>query len=91
MRVIKVGERNEIVIPDDVREELGVEPGDFVRVEFLPVGDDVDEDVPLSPEDAAELRQAQDDVRAGRVYGPFDTAAAAIAHLRKSPPAQRSE
>ncbi len=85
MPVIKIGEHNEVVIPKKVRDELGVEPGDLVQVDFRAMVDVLYDNEPLSAEDQAGLREAQEDVKAGRTYGPFDSAKEAIKHLKVEP------
>lgn len=86
MPVIKIGTHNEVVIPKDIREELGVKPGDLVQATFQPVPDLPYADEPLGAKDKAGLREAQDDVKAGRTYGPFDNVKDAIRHLKTKPP-----
>lgn len=85
MPVIKIGEHNEVVIPKKVRDELGVEPGDLVQVDFRAMADVLYDSEPLSAEDRAGLREAQEDVKAGRTYGPFHSAKEAIERLKVKP------
>ena len=81
MPVVKVGENFETVIPQHLRDELGVKPGDMVQVKWEPVVDVPYTDEVLSAEDQAGLREAQEDVTAGRVSGPFKSAEEVQAHL----------
>lgn len=86
MPVVKIGSDNKVSVPKEVLERLGVKPGDFVQAEFERVEDVPYTDEVLGPEARAALREAQEDVKAGRVHGPFDSAEEAIAHLRATPP-----
>ena len=85
-QVTKVGPKYQVTIPKQVREELGLKVGDLVQAR---VGKDhtiimerkrlVDYD----PELERDLAQAEADIKAGRVYGPFDTAQETMAALQK--------
>lgn len=86
MPVIRVGDHNEVVIPKDIRDELGVKPGDMVQVKFERVEDFPYTDEPLGPEARKALEEGLKDLEEGRTYGPFETAAELIKHLRSSPP-----
>lgn len=81
MAVIKIGEHNEVVVPKDVRERLGVKPGDFVKVTFESVETVPYTDEELGPETRESLRQAEEDLKAGRVTGPYRTAEEVQAYL----------
>lgn len=86
MPVIKIGEHNEVVIPKDVRDQLGVKPGDLVQATFQPVVDVPYTDESLGPEARASLEAGLKDVEEGRTYGPFDSAQDLIKHLKTTPP-----
>lgn len=81
MPVVKVGKDNKVVIPKEVRERLGLKPGDFVQAKFERVVEVPYTDEPLGPKARAALREAQKDIEAGRVSGPFKTAEEVQAHL----------
>jgi AbrB family looped-hinge helix DNA binding protein len=84
MSLVKVGSKNQVIIPKKVRDELGIEPGDYVEISFeknravitrKKLIDDIPyTDEPLGPESQAGLKEALEDVAAGRVSGPYKTA-----------------
>ena len=65
--IVKIGLSRQIAIPKKLHDELGLSPGDFLRVEVE--GDRLI----LIPQTLIERRLAEgfDDVRQGRVKGPF--------------------
>ena len=73
MPVVKVGTHNEVIIPQDVCEQLGVKPGDLVQVTFQPVADVPYTDEPLGPEAAASIEAGLKDIESGRVGPPLRT------------------
>ncbi|MCG3197893.1 MAG: AbrB/MazE/SpoVT family DNA-binding domain-containing protein [Candidatus Omnitrophica bacterium] len=91
MPVVKVGSRNEVVIPKTIRDRLGIETGDYVEVALrrdkavITRKTDLDTfsitDEPIGPKMRAGIRQGLEDVAEGRVSGPFKTAAEIQRHL----------
>jgi AbrB family looped-hinge helix DNA binding protein len=77
---VKIGISRQIVIPKKVYDQLRLTPGDYLEVEL-----DGDKLV-LTPKELVEKRLAEglEDIKKGRVHGPFSTAKEAIQHLRKS-------
>ena len=83
MPLVKVGPKHQVVIPKEVREKLGVAPGDYVEVAFKRnrvvierkkiVDDFPYTDEPLGPKMAASLREALEVVREGKVSKPLRT------------------
>lgn len=81
--VRKADASGNLVIPPSVRRRAGIKPGD--RLEFeaelgvitirkKKTSDDDEEDTPDQKRIIMErLQEGLEDVRAGRVYGPFDT------------------
>jgi AbrB family looped-hinge helix DNA binding protein len=87
--LVKVGPNHEVVIPKNVRTKLGVNPGDYVEVSLqkkaallTPRQETFPEtDEPLGPKTRAAISRGLKDVEAGRVSGPFKTAADVQRHL----------
>jgi AbrB family looped-hinge helix DNA binding protein len=85
MPTVKLGASRQIVIPKQIHDALGLEAGDFLEIEIYEGGkllvtpkDLVDR----HPEIDKRLAEAEADIKAGRVKGPFTTADAAIQALR---------
>jgi len=78
--VVKVGVSRQVAIPKRIHDQLGLEPGDYLEVELI--GDRV----VLTPKALIEKRLAEglEDIRKGRVRGPFRSASALVRSLRKS-------
>jgi AbrB family looped-hinge helix DNA binding protein len=93
--ISKLGQRRQVVIPKEICEELGLQVGDFVEVTsaagkvVIKPKKIVDADDILTPAQRAVidkgLAEAEEDIRAGRVYGPFDSADAMLRSLRCCP------
>ncbi len=86
MAAVKIGVSRQIVIPKKVYDQLRLTPGDYLEVEL-----DGDKLV-LTPKELIEKRLTEglEDIKAGRVHGPFSSAKEAIRHLRKSRKARRA-
>jgi AbrB family looped-hinge helix DNA binding protein len=85
MPTVKLGASRQIVIPKKLHDALGLEAGDYLEVEIYEGGkllvtpkDLVDR----HPEIDRRLAEAEEDVKAGRVKGPFATADDASKALR---------
>ncbi len=84
MPIGKIGQRRQVVIPKEIFEALGLQTGDFVEVQqvkgtvVIKPKKVVDRDEALTPEQKAVidagLAEAEEDIKAGRVSGPFRTA-----------------
>ena len=87
MSLVRVGSKNQVVIPKNVRSRLGVRPGDYVEIDIernralIKPQKIVDRDEPIGPKTRAAIRQGLRDVAAGRVSRPLDTARDVQAHL----------
>ncbi len=90
---VHLGARREVRLPQEATRRLKLKKGAALEVVvsgdvllLVPAGS-----IPKSqryfwtPAWQAMEREADDDLAAGRVQGPFDTAAAAIAALRRKP------
>ena len=78
--VVKIGVSRQVAIPKRIHDQLGLEPGDYLEVELE--GDRVI----LTPKALIEKRLAEgiEDIRKGRVRGPFRSASALVRSLRKA-------
>lgn len=91
MPISKLGQRRQVVIPKEICEELGLEEGDFVEVTsakgkvIITPKKVVDADEVLTPAQRAaidkRLAEAEEDIKAGRVSGPFDSVDQLKRHL----------
>lgn len=80
MPLVKVGSHHQVVIPKQVRDDLGIEPGDYVEISRSRSGAVIrrqpEVDVPetvekLGPKARASLNAALKDVAEGRVGPPL--------------------
>jgi AbrB family looped-hinge helix DNA binding protein len=91
MPISKLGQRRQVVIPKDICDELGLQEGDFVEVTstegkvIIKPKKVVDADEVLTPAQRAvidkRLAEAEEDVKAGRMSGPFATVDQLKQHL----------
>jgi AbrB family looped-hinge helix DNA binding protein len=92
MPTVKLGASRQIVIPKKLYDELGLAAGDYLEVELYEGGKLLvtpKELVDRHPEIDKRLAEAEEDVKAGRVRGPFKTAHEATAALRSAPRRKR--
>jgi AbrB family looped-hinge helix DNA binding protein len=77
---VKIGVSRQVVIPKRIHDQLGLVPGDYLEVELE--GDRVI----LTPKALVEKRLAEslEDIRNGRVRGPFRSAPALVRSLHKA-------
>lgn len=91
MAAVKVGPKHQITIPREIFESLGLAPGDFLDAQLQ---DDNIVLVPakLIPKDQAWFwtpewqrgeREADDDIKTGRLSGPFSSVTALKKALKK--------
>lgn len=91
MELIKVGPKYQVTIPKAAREAIGLQVGDLV--EATPTKDGVllrpklVVDKHLKVE--ARLREAEEDIKAGRVHGPFRSAKELVRSLHSVERASR--
>ncbi len=91
MPISKLGQRRQVVIPKEICDELGLHEGDFVEVTstegkvIIKPKKVVDADEVLTAAQRAvidkRLAEAEEDIKAGRVSGPFATAGHLKRHL----------
>jgi AbrB family looped-hinge helix DNA binding protein len=84
MPTVKLGTSRQIVIPKKLYDALGLTPGDYLEVELYE-GNRLlvtpKELVDKHPEIDKRLTEAEEDLKAGRVSGPFHTAKELAQHL----------
>ncbi len=89
MEIARIGPKHQITIPEEIFKRLRLQPGDFLAIE---AHEDNFVAVPqkLIPRDQAwfwtrewqeKEREADEDIAAGRVSGPFATAEELFRHL----------
>ena len=91
MPISKLGQRRQVVIPKEICEELGLQEGDFLEVTsaegkvIIKPKKLVDADDVLTPAQRVviekRLAEAEEDIKAGRVSGPFATVDQLKRHL----------
>ena len=77
---VKIGVSRQVVIPKKVHDQLGLAPGDYLEVELQ--GDHL----VLTPKALIEKRLAEgiEDIRKGRVHGPFRSVQALVRSLHRA-------
>jgi len=82
--VIKVGPKYQVTIPKAAREAIGLDVGDLVEATVIKDGILLRPKVLMDkhPEIEKRLQEAEEDIKAGRVYGPFTSAKEMILSLR---------
>jgi len=87
MAAVKIGVSRQIVIPKKVYDHLHLSPGDYLDVEVE--GDRLI----LTPKELVDKRLADslEDLKKGRVRGPFSSAEAMVRSLRSTRPARRAK
>jgi len=79
MHAVKLGVSRQVAIPKKLHDQLGLTPGDYLEIEVQ------DNRIILTPKQLVDRRlaEAEEDVRKGRVHGPYSTAAGAVKALRR--------
>ena len=79
MPVVKIGVSRQVVIPKKIHDKLGLHPGDYLEVELQ------NHQVVLTPKALIEKRLAEglEDIKKGRVYGPFRSVKAMLRSLHQ--------
>lgn len=84
MPAVKVGASRQVAIPKKIHEALHLQTGDYLEVELY------EGKLILTPKTLIDkhledrLSEALEDVKEGRVYGPFQTAKEMVHSLRTS-------
>ena len=87
MNIVKVKDKYQVTIPANVREEAGIEVGDILDAK-MEKGKIIFTRKSIIDQ---RLAEAIADVRAGRTYGPFNSAQELIASLHKNTSKPRSK
>jgi antitoxin MazE len=85
MPTVKLGASRQIVIPKKLYDDLGLAAGDYLEVEIYEGRQLLvtpKELVDKHPEIDKRLAEAEEDLKAGRVRGPFKSAHEAVKALR---------
>ena len=79
MLAVKLGASRQVAIPKKVHDQLGLSAGDYLEVEVR------GNRIILTPRHLVDKRlaEAEEDIRKGRVHGPYNTAGAAVKALRR--------
>jgi AbrB family looped-hinge helix DNA binding protein len=92
MAIIKIGPKHQITIPKDIFKKLSLEVGDILEAEVKGSAIFISPKK-LIPKDQAWFwtkewqereREAEEDIRKGRVYGPFKNAKELLKFLKKT-------
>ena len=80
MAVVKIGVSRQVAIPKKLHDQLGLSPGDYLQVELE------GERLILTPKALIEKRLAEslEDIRRGRVHGPFKSVPALLRSLHRA-------
>jgi AbrB family looped-hinge helix DNA binding protein len=99
--ISKLGQRRQVVIPQEICDELGLQEGDFVEVTsaegrvIIKPKKLIDADEVLTPAQKASidarLAEGLEDIQKGRVYGPFESVDAALHSLHGKKPGKKSQ
>lgn len=83
MSIVKVKTKGQVTLPFRIREQAGLSIGDMLEANFS------SGKITLTPKSmvdkriATHLAESMADLKAGRSYGPFDTAEGMIADMEK--------
>lgn len=86
---VKIGASRQVVIPKKIHDELGLSAGDYLQVERR------GNQVVLTPKTlvdkyiADRVAEGLEDVRRGRMVGPFRSAKSMIRALHRKPPTRK--
>lgn len=81
--VVKLGTSRQVVIPKRLHDRLGLAPGDFLAVEVKEGSVVFTPKTLVDKRVEAGLEQSLDDIRLGRIHGPFSSAQAVVRSLQR--------
>lgn len=78
MAVVKIGVSRQIVIPKQFHDKLGLSPGNYMEIELR------GNQLIITPKELIDKRLAEglEDIKNGKVIGPFNTADEAMDALK---------
>jgi AbrB family looped-hinge helix DNA binding protein len=84
--VVKIGVSRQVAIPKKLHDQLGLAPGDYLQIELEK------DRLILTPQALIEKRLAEglEDIRQGRVHGPFKSVPALLRSLHRTKKTKRS-
>lgn len=83
MAAVKIGTSRQVVIPKKIHDDLGLTPGDYLEVEVQRGKLVMTPKTLVNKEVERRLTEGLDDVRRGRVHGPFSSGKALVRSLRQ--------
>ena len=78
MAAVKVGVSRQVVIPKKIHDQLGLVPGDYLEVELERGKVEMTPKALVDKQIEKRLAEGLEDLRAGRSYGPFNSAKEAV-------------
>lgn len=87
MPLVRVKEKYQVTIPVELRQQARLSVGDYLEAKVDRMGV-----ISLAPKNFVDRRIAEglDDIKRGRVRGPFDTVEAMLQSLKGAKPAARA-
>jgi AbrB family looped-hinge helix DNA binding protein len=87
MPLVRVKEKFQVTIPSELRQQARLSVGDYLEAKVDRMGV-----ISLAPKNFVDRRIAEglDDIKHGRVRGPFDTVEAMLQSLKGTKPAARA-
>jgi AbrB family looped-hinge helix DNA binding protein len=81
MSLVRVKTKGQVTIPTRLRQQAGLNVGDLLEARLEKGGK-----ITLTPQSLLDrdIAESLEDIKQGRVYGPFDTAEEMIASLRRN-------
>jgi len=90
MPVVKIGVSRQVVIPKKIHDQLGLAPGDYLEVELQEGKVVFTPKMLVNKRIEKRLAEGLEDIKQGRVYGPFSSAKEMIRSLRGSKKAKKA-
>lgn len=83
IHAVKLGQSRQVVIPKKLHDYLGLVPGDYLEVELKGSSIVFTPKTLVDKDLEKRLAESLDDVRHGRVHGPFSSAKELVRSLQK--------